>query len=269
MSDLLETLLSNETLRERVIGTLALVLALLALRTAGLRALRTLHWRSESMRMLWHLRIRHVAIAILLIGLAIIWAPQLRSLALSAVAVAAAIVLAVRELLLCFSGSFLRAATEAFAVGDRVMIGDVRGDVISYGLLGTTLLELGPGHQRTGRTVMIPNSQLLTAKVVNETATHDYVLHVITIPLAEEADWRDAEKRLLDIASEVCSSYTSEAREQMHKISEKYGLPLLPVEPRVLLQLDQPGKVLLNLRIPVPARECGPVEQAILRRYLR
>jgi len=49
-------------------------------------------------------------------------------------------------------------------VGDRVQIGDTRGDVIDIGLLRTTLMETGNWVSRdlyNGRIVRIPNSTVL------------------------------------------------------------------------------------------------------------
>jgi hypothetical protein len=40
------------------------------------------------------------------------------------------------------------------------------------------------------------------------------------------------------------------------------------VEPRVSIQLPEPGRVTLLARIPCPARKKGRMEQTILRRFL-
>jgi len=47
-------------------------------------------------------------------------------------------------------------------------------------LQSTTILEIDPGHQPTGRTVVLPNSVFLSAKVFNETLHDDLVVHVVT-----------------------------------------------------------------------------------------
>jgi small-conductance mechanosensitive channel len=265
-----EALIHNELVRERFLGSLALLVTVLILRSAAVRAVATFRWRSDAARLVWHQRVRHLAFTVLVLGLVIIWATQLRSLALSAVAIAAAVVLATRELLLCFSGSFLRAATEAYGVGDRIVIGDVHGIVISYGPLGTTLLETGVSHQRTGRTVTVPNSRLLSEHVINETTTHSYVLHILAVPLPSDSDWHQAERRLLHIAEEVCAEHIAPTREHMDRASERYGLPRVDVRPTVTLQLrsdGDDGRMVLHLRFPCMAHNRGQVEQAILRRF--
>lgn len=269
LTDFLSYWASNETIQQRAIGSVVVLAVALLLRSAGLKAVRSMSWTNEGMRLRWHMRVRHVSMSILVLGFVIIWATQLRSLALSAVAIAAALVLATRELLLCFSGSFLRTATEAYSVGDRIEISGVRGVVTNYGPLGTTLLEIGAGHHRTGRMIVVPNSRLLSEHVINETATHDYILHVITIPLSQSDDWQAAEASLLTIANDVCDEFIEKTREKINRSSVKHGLPKVQVEPHISLHIPEPGKLHLLLRIPCPAFRRGPVEQQILRRFFR
>ncbi len=66
----------------------------------------------------WVATTRNVFLFLLLLGLVLIWAPQLRTFALSLAAVAVALVVATKEMILCVSGSLLRASTRAFSVGD-------------------------------------------------------------------------------------------------------------------------------------------------------
>ena len=46
------------------------------------------------------------------------------------------------------------------------------------------------------------------------------------------------------------------------------GLDLPDVAPRVMVSLPSPGQVDLSVRIPVPARSRGRIEQKILGRFL-
>jgi small-conductance mechanosensitive channel len=169
---------------------------------------------------------------------------------------------------MCVSGSLLRAGSGAFAVGDRIEMGGVRGDVIDSTLLTTTLLEVGPTHLRTGRAVVVPNSALLSGTVVNETFMDQYVVHVMTIPVGANADWEHAERVLLEAAREVCGEHVEPARRFMDALSRRHALPELSVEPRVLVSIPKPDEVGLVLRVPTPVRERGRVEQQILRGYL-
>ena len=59
---------------------------------------------------------------------------------------------------------------KALLLGDRIQIGDTRGDVIDIGLLRTTLMETGDwvsGDLYNGRIARIPNSAVLKGPVFN------------------------------------------------------------------------------------------------------
>ena len=215
--------------------------------------------------------VRNLLLVVLIIGLVTIWGAELRTAALSVFAIAAAIVIATKELIMCFSGSFLRTGSHSFKVGDRIEVGGIRGDVFDTTMLTTTLFEIGPGpnaHQSTGRTIQIPNSVFLTQSVINETATEDYVLHSLVVPVKVTDDLKAAEEALVRAALSECEIFLDRARMHMAQIGKAQGIEALSVEPRVSIHLPDPDRVNLMLRFPTPPRRKGRIEQAILRRYL-
>ncbi|RLB54927.1 MAG: hypothetical protein DRI90_19840, partial [Deltaproteobacteria bacterium] len=163
----------------------------------------------------------------------------------------------------------LRASAGSFSVGDRVEIGAPRGAVIDHGLFATTILEIGPGHQWTGRAVTVPNSIMLTTAVINETYSDNYVLHVITVPVPWDAEWSEAQAALLEVAHEVCSDYLDEAREQLQSQAKDQGLDPPNVAPRVTVEIPEAAKLNLLLRVPTEPRKKGVIEQRVLRRFLK
>ncbi len=254
-----------------LLATGVILLVLLALRLAIGRLIRRTKWASEELKLRWRSQTRLMLFVLVCFGFLLIWGKELRTLALSLVAVAAALVIATKELISCFTGSVLRFGARSFSVGDRVEIGGLRGDVIDTGLLATKLLETGPAHDRTGRLVVVPNSQLLTERVINETFTNDYVLHVFPVPLAEGADWQRAERALLDAAREATARYSATTRTSLARLDERHHLEEPTSsrgEPMILLRVAEHGQVELIARVPTPARDKGSVEQEIVRQYL-
>lgn len=226
---------------------------------------------SKDMRRRWVAQVRLALLFFMMLGLMMIWGNELRTFAVSIVAIAAAIVIATKELLMCVSGSILKVSGRSFQIGDRVEVGAFRGDVVDQTLLTTTILEVGPGpsiHQHTGRTIVIPNSLLLTAPVVNETFSNEYVLHVFSVPIIDGEQWQDAEAALLESAKAECAEFQTDAEQHMLRFVQRQGLESLSVEPRVSLHIDDSKSIVLLARIAVPARRRGRVEQAILRRFL-
>jgi len=267
--DMLRELFSDPQIR-RIAVALGYVLAVILVRAIAVRGVFRTKLSAET-KLRWRAQIRNATVIAILLGLTLIWAEQLRTLALSVVAIAAAIAITTKEISACFLGSFIRASGRAFEIGDRVQIGEVRGDVVDIGPMTTSLLEVGvPGsiHARTGRTVTIPNSVFLNTSVFNETRTHAFVLHVVRIPMKADEDWTAAEARLGRIGREACQEYFEQAATSMTRLAVERGVPAPKIEPSVYVEPVEPGRVDLLLRIPVPARERDGIGQAITRKFL-
>lgn len=248
-------------------STVILAVALTVIRGFAARYIRRQEWSSPQMGRRWIVQLRTIALVLFAIGLVFIWANELRAAAISLVALAAALVLATKELIMCVSGSLVRTSGRSFTIGDRVVIDGTRGDVIDHTLLTTTLLEVGPGHFRTGRTVVVPNSLLLSGPVVNETGGHEYVLHnfSVTVPATE---WATAEAILLEAATAVAEPHIEATRRQMDRIARENSLNLPSVDPQVVFDSSAAGEVTITVRVPCPARDKGRVEQTIVRAWL-
>jgi small-conductance mechanosensitive channel len=260
-----------ELYQRELVFSVVLVVVVLLLRSMFTRAVLRYEGLSADVRRRWVVVLRNVSVFLLLFGLLSIWAEELQTLAVSLIAFAVALVIATKELILCASGAIVRAAGDAYGIGERVEIGGMRGEVVDQSMLTTTLLEMGPGEasQFTGRKIVVPNSLLLSSPVVNDAYYPGVDLHVITVPLDEREDWEQAEHLLLDAAKIECGAFLDEARAHLRRAESLRGVEAPSVEPRVTIQLPEPGRVTLLLRVAAPARRKGRIEQAILRRYLR
>jgi small-conductance mechanosensitive channel len=262
---------SNSLILPDIVKSLILLAMVLIGRLVLMRAVTHSTSLTVETKRRWVLMIRNVIGVVFVMGLVFIWAHELATFAVSLVAIAVALVLATKELILCLSGTVLRAGSNAYTMGDRIEISGTRGNVIDQNLLATTLLEIGPGHnssQYTGRAVVFPNSLLLSHPLINETYMKEYVVQVLTIPLAMEDDWQAAESLLLEIAMSECGPFMEEARIHMKQLEGKAWLDAPSVEPRVSIHLPEPGRIDLLLRVPSPAHRTSRLEQAILRRFL-
>ncbi len=254
-----------------LIAVLALLVTVASLRLVLLRTIVEREGVPLEDRRRLAIQIRSMLAIVFVVGLFFILANELRAFAVSLVAIAVAIVLATKELILCLSGSALRIGANAYTIGDRIEINGVRGNVIDQTFLATTILEIGPGHvssQYSGRAIVFPNSLLLAHPLINETYMKEYIVHVMTIPLAATEDWQKAEKLLLEIANEECRPFLDEAARHMKELEGRHWMDVPSVKPRVSVQIPEPGRVNLLLRIPTPAHRTSRLEQVILRRYL-
>ncbi len=219
----------------------------------------------------WLVNSRNALIFVLVAGLVLIWVNELRTLAVSLLAIAVAFVIATKELILCLSGALLRRVTDAYDLGDRIEIAGMRGEVIDITYLGTTLREIGPGRggqQYTGRSVIVPHSLMLNNSVVNESFTGVYQVHLFTIPWKMDEDWQRAEHLLLEAAREESAPVLERARAHMKRLENQQGIEPPSLDPRVVLEISEPGRINFHVRVPVPSDRLSRIEQAILRRFL-
>ncbi len=139
---------------------------------------------------------------------------------------------------LSFAGAFSIGFSKLYAVGDRVQIGDTRGDVIDIGLLRTTLLETGnwvSGDLYNGRIVRIPNSAVLKGIVFNYSQGFRFIWDEIKVLFATSSDCQFAREMLLRVAKESIGEYLVEAHSSWKEMSDNYRSQNPPLEPTVAL----------------------------------
>ncbi len=146
--------------------------------------------------------------------------PDLGAFAISAGLIGFGITLALQKPILCFVGWIWVATRHLYRIGDRVRIGDVRGDVIDISILTTSLWEFGSewirADQPSGRMISIPNSAVLEQPIYNYTRDFPFVWDEVTINVAQEADWKFAIELLHKIADEIIGD------KRMAELTERY-----------------------------------------------
>lgn len=104
-----------------------------------------------------------------------------------------AVTFALQQPLLSLLGWFYVMAKRPYGVGDRVRIGEAKGDVIEVDFLVTTIWEVGgelvSTNQPSGRVVTVPNSVVLSEEVINfGGAGTEYIWTELPVQVAYESD---------------------------------------------------------------------------------
>ncbi|WP_158217664.1 mechanosensitive ion channel family protein [Sphingomonas sp. KC8] len=209
-------IIREQLLQSGILASAALLAALFAIRFVVGRALK----RGEGFPPLvvrrWTASLRNVLILVAILGLVMIWAPQLRTFALSLTAFAVASVIAMKELIMCFSGSALRTLSRAYSVGDYIEIGGKRGEVMDFNLLVTRIREFEKrdgSFNRTGREVILPHSLLLSSPVRVEGHAGGRVRHVFNMTFEPDANLF-AERAAIEAAALEAYEGTAEGHSQ-------------------------------------------------------
>jgi small-conductance mechanosensitive channel len=174
----------------------------------------------------------------ILLFLAILFEDRLGRLSFAIGVVGAGAAVALQDVVASVAGSFSVGFSRLYAVGDRVQIGDTRGDVIDIGLLRTTLMETGnwvSADLYNGRIVKIPNSTVLKASVFNYSQGFPFIWDEIKVSLSTTSDCRLARNMLLRLAKGAISEYLIEAQSSWKEVSDNYRSANPPLEPTVAL----------------------------------
>lgn len=261
----------RENYSHEIVRSLLLILTLLITRVVVDRLLAASSSVPIEERRRWSINTRNGLFLAGLAGIGFIWANELQTLAVSMLAFAAALILATKELIMCLSGGVVRQMSDSYSLGDHIEIGAVRGRVVDIGLLSTTVMEIGPNHsshQMTGRALTFPNSLLLSTPVIRENYMGEYVMHIITVPLAYTVPPAQAERMLMEAAESNCLPHIESARLHMEDMAKRYLVDIPSVEPRISLQPIDEKSYRLILRIAIPARDRQRAEQAILHQFM-
>ena len=177
----------------------------------------------------------------ILLFLAILFEDRLGRLSFAFGVAGAGVAVALQDMLASIAGAFSIGFSKLYAVGDRVQIGDTRGDVIDIGLLRTTLLETGNWVSRdlyNGRIVRIPNSTVLKGSVFNYSQGFHFIWDEIKVLFTTTSDCQLAREMLLRVAKEAIGEYLVEAQTSWKAMSDNYRSANPPLEPTVALVVN-------------------------------
>ena len=126
--------------------------------------------------------VNNIFTILIIITLFNIWSEEIQKFAFSIAAFIVAIVLATREFIQCFIGFIYLLSSRPFRIGDWVQVGNHYGEVHSTDWAKLTLLEVDKDdYQYTGKTLYLPNSQLITSVIKNLNFLKRYAMHHFTI----------------------------------------------------------------------------------------
>src|ERR1700683_3876364 len=176
----------------------------------------------------------------ILLFLAFLFEDRLGRLSFAFGIAGAGVAVALQDVVASIAGAFSIGFSKLYAVGDRVQIGDTRGDVIDIGLLRTTLMETGNWVSKdlyNGRIVRIPNSLVLKGTVYNYSQGFQFLWDEIKVVLTTTSDCHYAREMLLRVARESIGEYLIEAQISWKVVSDNYRIQKPPLEPFVTLSV--------------------------------
>lgn len=219
------------------------------------------HWRRLIDYTFWAL------IILLVLGE---WVHGIDSIATFLGLTSAGLAIAMQDTVANLAGWVLILWRKPFAVGDRIQIGDIKGDVIDVRLFQFSLIEVSnwvDAEQSTGRIIHVPNSKVLREATANYETGFEYIWHEIPVLITFESDWQKAKNILFSIAKEKAEHLSSGAAEQIRRAAMKYLIHFDKLTPNVYTTVKDSG-VLLTIRYIVKPRRRRDTEQEIWEEIL-
>jgi small-conductance mechanosensitive channel len=177
----------------------------------------------------------------ILLFIAILFEDRLGRLSFALSVVGAGVAVALQDVVASIAGAFSIGFSKLYSVGDRVQIGDTRGDVIDIGLLRTILLETGNWVSRdlyNGRIARIPNSTVLKGSVFNYSQGFQFIWDEIKVRFTTTSDCQLARETLLRVAKDSIGEYLVEAQTSWKAMSDNYRSANPPLEPTIALVVN-------------------------------
>ncbi|MEW5820526.1 MAG: mechanosensitive ion channel family protein [Cyanobacteriota bacterium] len=179
-----------------------------------------------------------------------IWFDGIKDLATFVGLVSAGMAVAMKEPLENLAGWGFILWRKPFEVGDRIQLGDYKGDVIDQRLFMFTLMEVGnwvQEEQSTGRIINIPNGLIFTQVLANYNKGFNFLWNEIPVLVTFESDWEKALEILDEIANKHTVHLTKQAEQNIKKAAENFMIFYSYLTPKVYLSVVDSG-VLLTIR---------------------
>ncbi|MBD3330217.1 mechanosensitive ion channel [Candidatus Peregrinibacteria bacterium] len=151
---------------------------------------------------------------------------HLVALGISLGVIAAILTFAFQPIILSFIGWVYLLTHQVYREGDRIRIGEIKGDVMKIDPLHTKILEVGSEYIRgdfpSGRVFTMPNGKLLTDPVANYSKYFPYIWTEITFQLTYDTDFQFAIQGIKKIIKEHFSKNISKIKTEFEELLEDH-----------------------------------------------
>lgn len=234
---------------------------------AGLRwlTLALIRRRVDDVRVhyAWRKGITYATVVLGLLLVARLWLAGIREIATFLGLVSAGLAIALKDIVANLAGWVFILWRRPFTVGDRLQIGDHRGDVIDIRIFQFSLLEIGnwvDAEQSTGRVIHVPNGKILTEVLANYGKAFQYIWDELPVLVTFESNWRRAKEILGKLGAKHAQHLSEEAEQRVREASNRFMIFYSKLTPVVYTRVADSG-VLLTLRYLVePKRRRGTAE---------
>jgi small-conductance mechanosensitive channel len=162
-----------------------------------------------------------------------------------------------------------------YRVGDRIMIGNAKGDVIDVSYLDTTLWEFGGQYlssdHPSGRIIKFPNSEVLKTPVYNYSwPLFPYIWNEIKFQIAYDSDLEFVAKTMSEVAEEELGEKMMERVKVYRELLSETPVDELEVQERpvILFRVSDNTWLEAIVRYIVDPKKAGRRKTALIQKLL-
>lgn len=198
-----------------------------------------------------------------------LWSEEMQKFAFSIAAFIVAIVLATREFIQCIIGFIYILSSRPFRIGDWIQVGNNVGEVHSTDWAKLTLLEIDKdSYQYTGKTLYLPNSQLITSIITNLNFHKRYAMHYFTIVRNDSVNPFEFLDELYEKAHLYCKDFKDVAIRYNHLIENRLDIKIAGPEPHIQIATSEIGDIQVFFTIFCPTESAMEIEQNLTADFL-
>lgn len=194
-----------------------------------------------------------IAYALVILAILTVFSNQLTGFTVFLGVAGAGIAFALQEIIASAAGFIVIHSSNFYQVGDRVLLGGIKGDVIDIGILRTSLMEIGDwvdGDLYNGRITRVANSFVFKEPVYNYSGNFPFLWDEIKVPIKTDGDFEYAKKEFLEILQRVQGEFTEAAKKDWEKMTVEFMVEKARIEPMVSMGFDE-NWITLTLRYVV------------------
>lgn len=206
--------------------------------------------KDVGIRYRWRKTATYITFVLCVFVVGSIWFRGFQSLSTYLGLLSAGVAIALQTPLVNLAGWFFILWRKPFHVGDRIEIGDVKGDVIDQRIFMFSLMEIGnrvDAEQSTGRVIHVPNGKVFSEPLANYTDGFQYIWNEIAVLLTFESNWEKAKEILTKVIANRGEEFTKTAEDQIRQAAGKMMIYVGKLTPIVYTSVKDSG-VLLTIR---------------------
>jgi small-conductance mechanosensitive channel len=182
----------------------------------------------------------------------------------------AGIAIALKDPLTNLAGWLFIVFRKPFVVGDRVEIGNNKGDIIDIRLFQFTMLEIGnwvDSDQSTGRIIHLPNGKVFLEPQANYSTGFEYIWNEIPVIITFESNWEKANEILTKIINKYDNGIEKKVKKEILEASKNYMIYYKKLTPIVYTKVVENG-ITLTIRYLCNPRKRRGSENEIWKEIL-